>query len=69
MHMQIWPGEPYPLGAAYDGTGTNFSLFTSEIRPSSRPLRSSSKKATDFDVIAEPRSPWIVSCPGVRLIC
>ncbi len=23
-----WPGRPYPLGAAYDGVGTNFSLFS-----------------------------------------
>jgi isoamylase len=26
--MDIWPGKPYPLGATYDGAGTNFSLFT-----------------------------------------
>lgn len=26
--MQVWPGEPYPLGATYDGRGTNFSLFS-----------------------------------------
>jgi glycogen operon protein len=26
--MQIWPGEPYPLGATFDGTGANFSLFS-----------------------------------------
>lgn len=26
--MQIWPGHPYPLGATYDGTGVNFSLFS-----------------------------------------
>jgi isoamylase len=25
--MDSWPGTPFPLGAAYDGTGTNFSLF------------------------------------------
>jgi isoamylase len=23
-----WPGTPYPLGATYDGAGTNFSLFS-----------------------------------------
>jgi glycogen operon protein len=23
-----WPGKPYPLGASYDGSGTNFSLFS-----------------------------------------
>ncbi len=26
--MKIWPGKPYPLGANYDGAGTNFSLFS-----------------------------------------
>ena len=23
-----WPGDSYPLGASYDGTGTNFALFS-----------------------------------------
>jgi isoamylase len=26
--VEIWPGQPYPLGATYDGSGTNFSLFS-----------------------------------------
>ncbi len=26
--MNIWPGQPYPLGATYDGQGTNFSVFS-----------------------------------------
>ena len=26
--IEIWPGKPYPLGATYDGGGTNFSLFS-----------------------------------------
>ncbi len=26
--MSVWPGRPYPLGATYDGMGTNFSLFS-----------------------------------------
>jgi len=26
--MQTHPGSPYPLGATYDGTGTNFALFS-----------------------------------------
>ncbi|HUP69965.1 MAG TPA: glycogen debranching protein GlgX [Acidimicrobiales bacterium] len=26
--MKLWPGQPYPLGATYDGTGTNFSVFS-----------------------------------------
>jgi glycogen operon protein len=25
---QVWPGHPYPLGATYDGSGTNFAIFS-----------------------------------------
>ncbi|HEY2637574.1 MAG TPA: hypothetical protein VGI54_09320, partial [Solirubrobacteraceae bacterium] len=25
---EVWPGRPFPLGATYDGNGTNFSLFS-----------------------------------------
>ena len=28
MSSEIWPGQPYPLGANYDGVGTNFALFS-----------------------------------------
>ncbi len=28
MTREIWPGTPYPLGATYDGQGTNFALFS-----------------------------------------
>jgi glycogen operon protein len=26
--MQLWPGTAYPLGATFDGSGTNFALFS-----------------------------------------
>jgi glycogen operon protein len=26
--MWVWPGQRYPLGASYDGTGTNFAIFS-----------------------------------------
>jgi glycogen operon protein len=26
--VRLWPGRPYPLGATYDGVGTNFALFS-----------------------------------------
>jgi glycogen operon protein len=25
---EVWPGRPFPLGATWDGSGTNFSLFS-----------------------------------------
>jgi isoamylase len=26
--LRVWPGTPYPLGASWDGEGTNFALFS-----------------------------------------
>jgi glycogen operon protein len=26
--MRLWPGQPYPLGATWDGEGVNFALFS-----------------------------------------
>lgn len=26
--MEVWAGSPYPLGATYDGSGTNFAVFS-----------------------------------------
>ncbi len=28
LAVNIWPGQPYPLGATWDGVGTNFSVFS-----------------------------------------
>ncbi|MFP3813376.1 hypothetical protein SB660_20440, partial [Bacillus sp. SIMBA_005] len=28
MSHEIWPGSAYPLGATFDGQGTNFALFS-----------------------------------------
>jgi glycogen operon protein len=28
MARHVWPGRPFPLGATYDGFGTNFALFS-----------------------------------------
>ena len=25
---RLWPGQPYPLGAMWDGAGVNFALFS-----------------------------------------
>ena len=30
--METWPGNPQPLGAIYDGAGTNFALFSEVAR-------------------------------------
>ena len=65
--MQIWPGKPYPLGATFDGAGTNFSVF-SELRRSRRALPVRRRRATRRASTC-PRSTalcWHGYLPGVR---
>ena len=26
--MRVWPGQPYPLGATWDGRGVNFAIYS-----------------------------------------
>jgi isoamylase len=28
LSREVWPGQPFPLGPTWDGSGTNFSLFS-----------------------------------------
>ena len=28
VRIEQWPGKAYPLGATYDGSGTNFAVFS-----------------------------------------
>ncbi len=28
LRMRIWPGDPFPLGATYDGSGANFAIYS-----------------------------------------
>ncbi len=28
--MRVWPGNPFPLGASWDGSGVNFALYSEE---------------------------------------
>jgi isoamylase len=30
--MTVWPGSAYPLGATYDGNGTNFAIFSESAK-------------------------------------
>ncbi|MGW6458236.1 glycogen debranching protein GlgX [Streptomyces sp. NPDC055078] len=30
--MQVWPGQAYPLGATFDGAGTNFAVYSEAAR-------------------------------------
>ena len=54
MQHEIWPGQPYPLGATYDGVGTNFALFSEvaeRVGLSSSPCWRRIKRLEDAGVI------------------
>ncbi|SEG82104.1 glycogen operon protein [Actinacidiphila yanglinensis] len=44
--MQKWSGHPFPLGAAFDGTGTNFALFSEVAEKVELCLLDDSRKET-----------------------
>jgi len=48
--MQIWPGQPYPLGATFDGVGTNFSLFSEVAERVELSLFDENDKETRIDL-------------------
>src|SRR5436305_2607915 len=48
--LKIWPGTPYPLGATYDGAGTNFSLFSEIAERVELCLFADAGRATPIDL-------------------
>ncbi|MFI6425933.1 glycogen debranching protein GlgX [Promicromonospora sp. NPDC050880] len=63
--MQTWPGRPYPLGATFDGTGTNFALFTSVAQRVELCLLADDDTETRVEVTETDAHVWHVYLPGV----
>ncbi|PRX95780.1 glycogen debranching protein GlgX [Allonocardiopsis opalescens] len=51
--MRPWPGSFYPLGASYDGTGTNFALYSEMADRVELCLFDDAGRQTDSCVLAE----------------
>ncbi len=63
--MQIWPGHPYPLGATYDGSGTNFALFSSVAQRVELCLFDEADVETRIEVEESDAHVWHVYLPSV----
>ena len=63
--MQIWPGRAYPLGATYDGKGTNFALFSEVADRVELCLLDSTGKETRVDMPEVDAYVWHAYLPGV----
>jgi glycogen operon protein len=63
--MQIWSGQPYPLGAIYDGVGTNFSLFSEVAERVELCLFDDRDRETRVDLPESTAHCWHGYLPGV----
>ncbi|MFD6138217.1 glycogen debranching protein GlgX [Promicromonospora sp. NPDC060271] len=63
--MQTWPGRPYPLGATFDGTGTNFALYSSVAQRVELCLLADDDTETRVAVTETDAHVWHVYLPGV----
>jgi isoamylase len=64
--MQIWPGKPYPLGAHFDGSGTNFSLFSEAAERVELCLFDEAGNQTHVDLPESTALCWHGYLPGVQ---
>jgi isoamylase len=64
--MQIWPGRPFPLGATFDGFGTNFSLFSEVAERVELCLFDADGKETRVDLQETTALCWHGYLPDVR---
>ena len=63
--MQVWPGSPYPLGATYDGRGTNFALFSEVAERVELCLFDQDRNETRVDVTEVDAHVWHCYLPQV----
>ncbi|MEU6850953.1 glycogen debranching protein GlgX [Actinacidiphila alni] len=63
--MQKWSGLPYPLGATYDGSGTNFALFSEVAEKVDLALLDSSGREQRTPLASVDGSVWHIYLPGV----
>ncbi len=65
MSRDAWPGEPFPLGATWDGQGTNFSLFSENAQRVQLCLFDEDGVEERIEVIERTAHHWHCYLPGV----
>ncbi|HZC31403.1 MAG TPA: glycogen debranching protein GlgX [Gaiellaceae bacterium] len=63
--MDVWPGAPFPLGATWDGQGTNFSLFSENAESVELCLFDASGRETRVPVVERTAFNWHCYLPGL----
>ncbi len=60
-----WPGEPFPLGATWDGHGTNFALFSEHADAVELCLLDDARNETRLPVTQTHAHIWHTYLPGI----
>jgi glycogen operon protein len=61
-----WPGNPYPLGALYNGTGVNFSLFSEHASGVELCLFDTLNNETRIKLTESTHGCWHIYLPGIK---
>lgn len=64
--MQTWPGSAYPLGATFDGSGTNFALFSEGAERVELCLFDEQGIETRIDVVEVDAFVWHAYVPNIQ---
>ncbi len=67
--MRVWPGNPYPLGATWDGSGVNFALFSENATGVELCLfdwQGGTNEAARIPIKEQTHQVWHVYLPEVR---
>jgi glycogen operon protein len=64
--METWPGSAYPLGATFDGSGTNFALFTESAERVELCLFDDDEQETRVDLQEVDAYVWHAYLPQVQ---
>jgi glycogen operon protein len=63
--VQVWTGAAYPLGATYDGAGTNFALFSSVAEGVELCLVSATGEEQRVELTERDADIWHAYLPGI----
>jgi isoamylase len=63
--MDVWPGHPFPLGPAWDGHGTNFSLFSENATRVELCLFDAEDRETRVEQTEREAFNWHCYIPGI----
>ena len=64
--MEVWPGAPFPLGATWDGEGTNFSIFSEHAERVELCLFDATDQETCVELTERTSFNWHCYLPGVH---